>query len=329
MQPDSFLHKPSKRIFALGIIAIAVIASVVLFKIKPSTTQQGVLKNEVVSGTIVTEIDSDADGLKDWEEALWGTDPKMTDSNGDGIGDLAEVRNKKIEIQTTREQILNSATSSMFSYFEQGTNITKTDALSRALFEQVIAFKTAGIPLTKEDAIHIASTLGSVIEQAPDTNQKQFQLSNLSIIETPTTAQLHTYGNTVAGALKVTVSEQNNEFFVFEEFAKTGNVASFVKLSPVIQHYKDVVAKLRGIATPRDISASYLDFINTTQITATILGQLQTASVDSVAIIPVLQTYQTNYDARVAALRAIKTYLVAQNITYTDFEDGFLLVTMD
>ncbi len=35
--------------------------------------------------------DSDKDGLRDWEERLWGTDIHSTDSDGDGTGDGEEV----------------------------------------------------------------------------------------------------------------------------------------------------------------------------------------------------------------------------------------------
>lgn len=35
--------------------------------------------------------DSDQDGLKDWEEAIWHTDPEKSDSDGDGMTDGQEV----------------------------------------------------------------------------------------------------------------------------------------------------------------------------------------------------------------------------------------------
>ncbi len=38
------------------------------------------------------EKDTDNDGLLDWEEALWKTDPEIVDTDGDGISDGEEVR---------------------------------------------------------------------------------------------------------------------------------------------------------------------------------------------------------------------------------------------
>jgi len=44
--------------------------------------------------TQITEaqLDSDNDGLKDWEEKLWGTDPNNPDTDGDGVKDGEELK---------------------------------------------------------------------------------------------------------------------------------------------------------------------------------------------------------------------------------------------
>ena len=39
--------------------------------------------------------DSDGDGLRDWEEALWRTDPQNSDSDGDGTPDGEEIRRNR------------------------------------------------------------------------------------------------------------------------------------------------------------------------------------------------------------------------------------------
>lgn len=44
------------------------------------------------------EQDTDGDGLLDWEEALWGTDPMLVDTNDDGVSDYDEVKQVKEQI---------------------------------------------------------------------------------------------------------------------------------------------------------------------------------------------------------------------------------------
>lgn len=49
-------------------------------------------EEEDAAGTSQTEFDTDRDGLADIDEIrVWKTDPKNTDTDGDGFGDGAEV----------------------------------------------------------------------------------------------------------------------------------------------------------------------------------------------------------------------------------------------
>lgn len=43
--------------------------------------------------------DTDGDGLKDWEEGLWGTNPTLVDTNENGVSDFNEVQNRKNSLQ--------------------------------------------------------------------------------------------------------------------------------------------------------------------------------------------------------------------------------------
>lgn len=328
---QTHLAKPSTKIISLGIVTLAVIVATILFKSAPQTNkEQDPPKGPAVQivKNAVTESDSDGDGLKDWEESLWGMSPKNTDSDGNGIGDLAEVQNKKDAEIAARERIVNSATSSFFSFYEQDKNLTRTEAVSRAIFEQVIAFKNAGVPLTQEVATEVASTLGGALVTTPNINENSISLGDLQIIKNATTEQIHFYGNAVAGALKVQTSDQNNEFFALIEFMQTGNPASLSKLTPVVAHYKDVVAKLLLVAVPQEAVENHLNLSNKIQTTATILERLEKLSADPITFLPFLQMYEKNYHATVTALHNIKVYLDTEGIEYGDLEDGFLLVTM-
>lgn len=54
-------------------------------------------KNSALSLVIAAEAakDSDGDGLKDWEEAIWHTDARKTDTDGDGTPDGEEVKQNR------------------------------------------------------------------------------------------------------------------------------------------------------------------------------------------------------------------------------------------
>ena len=53
------------------------------------------------ANVLIVEVDSDSDGLSDYEELLAGTNANKADSDGDGLSDFAEVRTHKSNPLTT------------------------------------------------------------------------------------------------------------------------------------------------------------------------------------------------------------------------------------
>lgn len=82
---------PSKRIGVLAAFLMGLVVLVVVLTKVDLTRDSGV--NIVADGN--DAADSDGDGLPDWEESLWGTDPYNPDTDGDGTPDGEEVRNNR------------------------------------------------------------------------------------------------------------------------------------------------------------------------------------------------------------------------------------------
>lgn len=73
------------------LVLIATGTGFYLFKFK-KPLQKDKLQNSLISiAKNAGEIDSDKDGLKDWEEVLWKTDINNPDSDGDGYSDKQET----------------------------------------------------------------------------------------------------------------------------------------------------------------------------------------------------------------------------------------------
>ena len=78
-------------VVAAALIAVAFVASGPIpflgsFKIADAATSAELLKAYATK-------DADQDGLPDWQEALYGTDPLLYDTDGDFVGDGAEILN--------------------------------------------------------------------------------------------------------------------------------------------------------------------------------------------------------------------------------------------
>ena len=89
----------------IGLLAVSILVT---------SQNKFITSNNAKSVVVVKDIiskDTDGDGLKDWEEPLWGMDPKKIDTNGNGKTDLEEVReaqsalsaNNKAQDQESKE----------------------------------------------------------------------------------------------------------------------------------------------------------------------------------------------------------------------------------
>ena len=323
--------KPSNKVIFVGIVTIAIIISAIIYKFYSRPTQQTEQDTSVTVSVnrneSIPEIDSDGDGVPDWEEILWKLDPYNPDTNNEGVNDKVKIQNRKEEDRLAREKMLRENPQDSFSFYKD-QNLTKTEAISRALFEQAVTISTNEIPLTADDASKLAEILSNTLLTKTVSIQKQLTTDDIRTIRSPSIEQVRTYGNLVASTMKIELSEYNSEFLALVEFMQTGNTKTLSKPTPVIQHYTTVADNLSNIAAPIDIAQNHLSLINGLYINAEVLYHLQSLENDPISILPYLQTYQANYGKLISSLHLIKEYIISLGIVYNEFEDGFLLVTM-
>ncbi|MCA9355900.1 hypothetical protein H6790_00620 [Candidatus Nomurabacteria bacterium] len=94
--------KPSKKIIKMFLAVLLIVAVIIVvktgvykkinFKTKTANLPQGNLTLSELG-----ENDSDKDGIADWEEILWGTDPEKYDTDDDGVSDGEEIRSEKVK----------------------------------------------------------------------------------------------------------------------------------------------------------------------------------------------------------------------------------------
>src|SRR3989338_5773509 len=90
-------YLPNKKILFLLVFILLIFAGWFYFSDYKNKQIQYIAEQEksplavVLEQTSQLDADSDADGLKDWEELLWKTDPNKEDTDGDGINDNEEI----------------------------------------------------------------------------------------------------------------------------------------------------------------------------------------------------------------------------------------------
>jgi hypothetical protein len=164
-------YLPSKK-FAISLLVAVVIIGVSLVL----TFGKGTLYESKKIGEVKVvdsakfeafkQVDTDSDGLPDWQETLYGTDPKKADTDADGTNDEDEMKanrdplkantaskgqepNDKIDLQVIEKAKQAEAE------FE---NLNDTQKLARSFLSQYLATQSAGRQMTQDE-------MNSVVDQ--------------------------------------------------------------------------------------------------------------------------------------------------------------------
>src|SRR3989344_1932573 len=154
----------------LFLVALFFIKNKTVFK--NQANQEGLAYGNETLESFVNK-DTDGDGILDWEENLWGTDPLKKDTNDDGTGDDVEVAKMKAAQGMSVNGKINLDV-------ESSETLTETDKFSRELFSTIATLSQAG-EINQETVEKLSNSLVEQIK-APSV-QKVFLMSDLKIIQ--------------------------------------------------------------------------------------------------------------------------------------------------
>lgn len=198
------MQGPSKNIAVLGIIVSLIVISIIGASIRekfisnrePEKKVQNILALEVISRE-QSILDSDNDGLFDWEEELRLTDPNNPDTDGDGTIDGIEIRAQRDPLvagpdDSIADEIEKEETEVIYPKYTSGTisDQWSTNAIKNF-------FNNINNPeFTPEAADQLLLALQTDVEALTEVAQK-YSVNNVKTIET-TNESLKNYGNELA-----------------------------------------------------------------------------------------------------------------------------------
>ena len=143
-----FLSKGKLKLVIFGLLAIAVLGFLALkpnrsnYENAPSASVTNLNKDTKIALNNITRRDNDNDGLKDWEEGLWRTDPNNPDTDGDGTNDGDEARDGRNPLTAGPDDYLadNDFIEKTNSDFLDESQ-TKTDKFAQNLFGKYLSLR--------------------------------------------------------------------------------------------------------------------------------------------------------------------------------------------
>lgn len=273
------------------LVAGAVVFLVLLFFWKNETFSKEKIarvlynKNSAENAEILQDLinrDTDGDGIVDWEENLWGTDPRNKDTNGDGVLDSVEIAKLKSETP------INGEASAAIQ-----ENLTKTDEFSRELFSTIATLNQAG-EIDQATIDKLGSSLAEQIQNA--TPQKIFTLSDIKIINSNTNTDFLNYNDSLNKIyerypIKTGAMEILQEFVTGDENT-SADVLS--KLDPIIEQTNKIITELVKTSVPSNLAQLHLDFINGLERMVENLSNLRLFNEDPIVAMGAISKYEEN-----------------------------------
>ena len=203
--------------------------------------------------------DSDGDGLRDWEELLFRTDPQNRDSDGDGTPDGEEVKQNRDPKKAGPEDPLGAATPQEAAQSDESKNLTAdfTRQFLREPLAQIVAGKEAQIDTRAVERYAARLTRQSVLSDAP-----RFSKADIRIDSAPTKESITKYF-TRFGAIFTALSKRGkNEIDIVTEVFRNQDYGELAGLTLYPDAYQKAVDDLRSLAAPKDAADFHLSVLN-------------------------------------------------------------------
>jgi len=327
---DKLNYLPGKRfIVALAVIVFIVAGIFFVDSYKDrGTTDDTIFERSLSEGNSVDTArelsvrDSDDDGLKDWEETLWGTDPRNPDTDGDGTSDGEEVALKRDPtIAISEDDTLNIANTPQDPNWKP-ENLT--EEVTADLFEGYFDLKSSGQLNADSGEVLVENILASI---TPDTSDI-YSMKDITVSGETTTTSIKTYSNTLAETLlRYAVQYADVDALVLMgNIASTHNPEDIALLDEVTKLYRNLIKDLLNIPAPTPVAKTHLAFINAYGGIWKALEDVRLNSKDPLVIFLASTKYGTHIQNLITAAEAFSKILVQKNIKFLKNELGAIFV---
>lgn len=334
-------YLPSRKfLVGLGIIAVLTLIAVI-FSFFGNRPYQSEDNNNLVAATSSSFeafklVDTDKDSLPDWQEALYGTDPKKADTDGDGTPDGAEINANRDPLkantagkgQEPNDKISADTIAKNEKTLQEYKDLTFTDRMARDIVSQYIASKQVGSKLSATDKELI------MLNSLPQIQVKKYTTDDITMYSaTNTKEEIRKYINEVAYIILQTSSiadkyKIKNEYVTLEKVMSTGDENLLNDLDPIINILVIELKSLLALPIYENLIDTHLNLINTLGDKIAGLYGMKKIFSDPIQAMILLKSYQSGDDGMYAVISGIINMANEQRITFSTNEYGYYLVNM-
>ena len=316
---------PSKKFLVVVLAALIVLGAWFLasYKSNSNNDNNSSGKFSYISSLFKSnDKDSDNDGLMDWEEALWKTDPNNPDTDGDGTLDGQEINLGRDPLKPGPDDKLE--TSSLISQKFSSGESSLTQDLSMQFFSEYLKQKQLGnlSEATKENLI---SSFMTNIQTGQTPDYKAYSVSDINISYDNSSGAIKKYGNDMGAIIKKDSGPATeHEIIIFQRAIETENENELQKLNEITDAYNKMSANGLLLQVPSNIANLHLSLINSFAGTANNLKNMQKIFTDPVLGGIGFEQYQKTASDMLETFRNINNFFTDKKVIFSTNEDGYV-----
>ena len=277
-------------------------------------------------GAAALILDSDGDGLKDWEEELWRTNPSVPDTYGDGTGDAEEIKKGRNPVVAGPDDLLDPVLRAAKVNSESKKEVLDTERLARELFATYLSTRRQGMALTEAE---IQSLVGAAAASVPERASEKFTEKDLAVLASEEERELRAYGNALGAVFARPWPVRENELVIFERVLKDPNEETarldVVQMTPIALAYGQLAKAIARVPLPAGALAPHLRAANAAaEISESIRGMSQ-AFDDPVRALASTARYLEAVPRFASALSELRTFFETHGVLFRENEAGYAL----
>jgi len=263
--------------------------------------------------------DSDTDGLPDWQEALYGTDPLNPESFRAGIKDGEAVAQGLIDpavVVRAPGELTDPDTIPGTTALPNSV----TDRFARAFFSQYILKRGEVPPTSEEAATFVKASIDDLV--ASSEPLAQFSASDVLTSGDSGAAALTAYAARAETSLaSENIRPAKNELFYFSDAVK-GNKDAINSIEKISKAYKASAEVFIKTPVPQEASRAHLAIANALMNMGNVTEDMATLSDDPLRALVGIGSYEKRSEQLAAALSGMHGIFSARQVAIPDGMSG-------
>ena len=266
--------------------------------------------------------DSDTDGLPDWQEALYGTDPLNPESFQTGIKDGEAVAQGLIEPKVAVRPA-GEVTDLDSIPGTKAAPSSLTDRFAQTLLTQYLSNRGATVPTSEEIVTFVEAGIENLASESASPNA--FTLAEIAVAADGTAA-LSEYAAAAERAFALnTVTADTNELAYFSAALK-GDDAALAKIASIGNAYEEIANALMRIPVPGEARQAHLSIANALMHLSETSADMASMNTDPLRALMGIGLYDKYATELVAGFTNLNGVFEARQVSIPEGASGYYIV---